>query len=155
MEIKFVGQDDPDLIQMSKELDGFYFSRFGKLYLAYRARNVLDGMAGAAVAYEDSKPCGCCCWKPFDAVTAEIKRVYVSPECRRKGVAKKLMETVELHAARNGCHRAVLETAKATEESVAFYRAVGYYILETDYGQYAGDAECVCLEKEISDGTMR
>ncbi len=155
MEVKFVGQDNPDLIQLSKELDGFYFSRFGKLYLAYKARHVLEGMAGAVVAYEDSKPCGCCCWKPFDAVTAEIKRMYVRPEYRRKGVAKNLIDKLELHAARNGCHRAVLETAKDTAESVAFYHAVGYHVLEEGYGLYAGDLACVCFEKEISDGTMR
>ncbi len=155
MEVKFVGEDNPDLIQLSKELDNFYFSRFGKMYLVYRANNVLEGMAGAAVAYEDSNPCGWCCWKPFDAVTAEIKRVYVCPEYRRKGVAKKLMETIELHAARSGCHRAVLETAKATEGALAFYRAVGYHVLKGGYGRYADDPDCVCFEKEISDGTMR
>lgn len=155
LEIRFVEQTDADLAALSGELDRFYLNRFGDAYLAYKPHNALTGLAGAAVAYTNGRPAGCCCWRPLDAVTAEIKRVYVRPDSRRQGVARRLAEEVERHAAASGCHRVVLETAKETAEAVAFYRGIGYHVLEEGYGPYTGDTDCMCFEKEISDGTMR
>ncbi len=155
MDVKFVNEDNPDLVKLSKELDDYYFKLYGDVYLKYKPLNSLKGLAGAAVAYEGGKPLGCCGWRPFDAVTAEVKRMYVRPEHRRKGAAKMLMDAIEVHAAKNGCHRAVLDTSKETPEAMAFYPAAGYKVIEGGYGAYVGDDACVCFEKEISDGTMR
>ncbi len=155
MDVKFVNEDADELVKLSGELDGFYFELYGDAYLKYKPLNSLKGLAGAAVIYEAGEPLGCCCWRAFDAVTAEIKRLYVRPEYRRKGAAKRLMEAIELHAAKSGCHRAVLDTSKDTPEAMAFYPSVGYKVLESGYGAYIGDKDCVCFEKEISDGTMR
>lgn len=147
-------EDNPALRKLSAELDDFYFALYGDAYHKYLPRNSLTGMAGAAVLYEEGQPIGCCCWKPYDAVTAEIKRVYVRPEARRKGVARRLMEAVELHAAKSGCHRALLDTATDTPEAVAFYKSLGYHVLKGGYGSYAGDADCICFEKAIFGGTI-
>lgn len=155
MEVKFVNENDKTLVQLSGELDQFYFARFGKDYLEYQPHNQLTGLAGAAVAYENGEPCGCCCWRALDAVTAEIKRVFVRPEARRNGAARSLLEAIEAHAAASGCHRAVLETAKDTPDAVAFYHRIGYTVLPEGFGPYMGDANCICFEKTISDGTMR
>ena len=155
MDIRFVEETSAELAALSKELDDFYFARFGEDYLYYQPKNTLTGLACAAVAYENGTAVGCACWRAFDAVTAEIKRVYVRPAVRRQGAARRLLEAVESHAAASGCHRAVAETARETPEAVAFYRAAGYRDLPGGYGPYVGDESCVCLEKEISDGTMR
>ena len=155
MELQFVNEDNADLISLSGALDAFYFDRFGEQYLPYLPHNKLTGLAGSAVAYKDGTPCGCVCWKAFDAVTAELKRMFVRDDCRRQGIARALVEAVEAHAAASGCHRMVLETAVETPEAVAFYRAIGYTVLKEGFGPYIGDADCVCFEKEISDGTMR
>ena len=76
------------------------------------------------------------------------------PACRRQGIAGKIVAALEQHAAASGCHRAVLETGADMPEAIAFYEKQGYHLVP-NYGDFAGDEVCVCMEKEISDGTMR
>lgn len=155
MEIRFVEQDDRALAQLSQELDSFFFDLLGAVYLEYQPHNTLSGLAGAVVAYEAGEAVGCACWKPFDAVTAELKRVYVRPEQRRSGTARRMVAQIEQHAAASGCHRMVIETAKELDGAAALYLGQGYRPLPEGFGPYIGDSGSLCFEKEISDGTMR
>ena len=154
MNIKFVDVDDGDLLALVAELDLFVHAGWGETAERYKQYHVLSGMACAVVAYIDGKPAGCGCWRAYDAVTAEIKRMYVRPAYRRQGVACAVMEAVERHAAKSGCHRAVLETGADMPEALAFYKKNGYRVVP-NYGDFIGDEICVCMEKPISDGTMR
>lgn len=149
MELRFVDQTDAALAKLSAELDDYYFAQFGALALQYHSHNALQGFAGVVLAVQDGAAVGCCGWKPLDAVTAEIKRVYVRADCRRQGAARAMLAATEAHAAASGCHRAVLETAAETPEAVAFYRACGYKVLPEGYGAYVGDANCICLQKQL------
>lgn len=148
MEIKFVDADNADLIALVEELDVFFHAGWGETAERYKQYHVLSGMACAVVAYIDGQPAGCGCWRPFDAVTAEIKRMYVRPDYRRQGVAAAVMETVEKHAAATGCHRAVLETGADMPEALAFYQKNGYQIVP-NYGDFVDDEICVCMEKAL------
>ena len=80
--------------------------------------------------------------------------MYVRPAYRRQGIAGKIVAALEQHAAANGCHRAVLETGADMPEAIAFYERQGYRLVP-NYGDFVDDDICVCMEKEISDGTMR
>ena len=89
-----------------------------------------------------------------DAATAEIKRMFVQPEYRRRGVAMQLIAQIEAHAAASGCHRAVLETGADMDGAIAAYERMGYQRC-AGFGDFVNDTGVVCMEKEISDGTMR
>lgn len=155
MDIRLVASNHPDLITLSEELDAFYFNLFGDIYRQYQSYNALAELAGAAIAYEGNRLCGCCCWRPFHQTTAEIKRMFVRSAARRNGVARRLIQAIEQHAIQNGYRRAVLETARDTPEAIAFYQAVGYRILPEGYGIYRSDANCVCFEKTFFDTSKR
>lgn len=152
--LRFVDVSNPDLAVLVAELDVYFHAGWGSVAEKYKAYHALDGMACAVVAYIEERPAGCGCWRAYDPVTAEIKRMYVRPEYRRSGTAGKIVAALERHAAASGCHRAVLETGADMPDAIAFYQKQGYRLVP-NFGDFAGDEICVCMEKEISDGTMR
>ncbi len=154
MKIEFVESNHPDLLNLVRELDAFFMERYGENIKKYHKYHDMDSMACAAVAYLEDKPVGCCCWRAMDAVTAEIKRMFVKPEFRKRGIAARLAKELESHAAASGCHRAVIETYADMFEAITIYERMGY-IRCAAFGDFINDHNIVCMEKEISDGTMR
>nr|WP_297175659.1 GNAT family N-acetyltransferase [uncultured Agathobaculum sp.] len=147
MKIKYVDVTDPDLCALIRAGR----SAAGKKYMPQHAP---DSMACAVVAYIAGKPVGCGCWRAYDPVSAEIEQMYVCPACRRQGAADGMLPALEQHAAASGCHRAVLAAGADMPEAIALFQKHGYRLMP-NYGDFAGDNLCVCMEKEISDGTMR
>lgn len=153
-ELKFVDVTNADLAALVAELDAYFRAGWGEAADHYKQYHTLDGMACAAVAYIEGTPAACGCWRAFDPVTAEIKRMYVRPAYRRQGIAGKIVAALEQHAAASGCHRAVLETGAEMPDAIAFYEKQGYRLVP-NYSDFVDDEICVCMEKQISDGTMR
>ncbi|MCJ8170750.1 GNAT family N-acetyltransferase [Atopomonas sediminilitoris] len=51
----------------------------------------------------------------------EIKRMYVLPEARGKGIAKKIIVALETSAYESGCRELMLETGPYQPEALSFY----------------------------------
>jgi GNAT superfamily N-acetyltransferase len=66
----------------------------------------------------------------------ELKRMYVRPEARRKGVSRALLAAAEELARGLGARRMMLETGTAQPEAMALYAASGYEPAEP-YGPFA------------------
>ncbi|MGH3254350.1 MAG: GNAT family N-acetyltransferase, partial [Streptosporangiaceae bacterium] len=58
--------------------------------------------------------------------TAEIKRLYVRPAYRGKGIARILMSHAHHHAAQHGITRLILDVLPARTAVIGFYRRLGY-----------------------------
>lgn len=56
----------------------------------------------------------------------EIKRVYVAPEARGRGLSRRLMERLEGLAVAEGFSVAMLETGDRQPEALGLYRTTGY-----------------------------
>jgi DNA-binding MarR family transcriptional regulator/ribosomal protein S18 acetylase RimI-like enzyme len=69
---------------------------------------------------------GCGALKPIDATTAEIKRMWVAPEARGLGIARRLLVALEDEARQSGMKRVVLDTNRSLAEAQALYRKAGY-----------------------------
>ena len=82
--------------------------------------------------------------------TFEVKRIYIAPEFRRKGVASAVIAALEQDAAKHGFTKAILETARTTEDSAALYTKLGYRVIPY-YGSPAGAENCLCFEKNLGD----
>ena len=78
------------------------------------------------VAYRDSKPVGCAALKRLDPTTAEIKRVYVAPEARGRGVARALLARLEEIARDFGYTTLRMDTGAKQPASVALFSSIGY-----------------------------
>lgn len=81
------------------------------------------------VARTEGKPVACGGLKfPGDG-TAEVKRVWVSPTVRGRGVAKRLMAELEERAGER-VDRVRLDTNQTLTEAIAMYRKLGYYEID-------------------------
>ena len=78
----------------------------------------------------------------------EIKRMFVLPDCRGRGVARAILAALEAEARRRGYARAILETGNRQTEAIALYHACGYDRIEP-FRQYVGSEKSVCFGKNL------
>lgn len=99
-------------------------------------------------------PVACGCFKPIDSQPAEIKRIYVQPGHRKKGLPTKILEALETWAGELGYLKAVLETGKGQPEAIALYRKSSYQTIE-NYGPYKNLENSICMEKLIKKNRVQ
>lgn len=78
----------------------------------------------------DGAPLGCGGVRLLPGRIAEIKRMWVSPAARGRGVGRALLGALEAEAARLGAGEVRLDTNAALTEAVALYRSSGYRPVE-------------------------
>jgi GNAT superfamily N-acetyltransferase len=101
------------------------------------------------VAEVDGRPVGCGGWRVHGPGEVELKRMYVDPAVRRRGVAVALLSALERTAAEAGHRRMVLNSGDRQPEALALYARAGY----TDapgYGIYAGSPDAVFLGRDLT-----
>ena len=148
MELRFVSPESPDFAMLAQKLDEYYFELVGDVQLRYADANRPTNFACRAILYEDNAPVACGCWKAIDDTTAEIKRIYVLPEHRRKGAASMIVTAMEQDALKAGFRHYILETARTTMDSAKLYFSLGFKEIDY-YGSPAGAENCRCFEKNV------
>lgn len=78
------------------------------------------------VARREGAPVGCAGLKLHPDGTAEIKRMWVSPDARGLGLARRMLRALEDHAREAGATRLRLDTNGALKEAQALYRREGF-----------------------------
>ena len=100
------------------------------------------------IARVDGEPTGCGALRRIDDTTAEIKRMYVAPTGRRRGIARRILAELERAAAEFGYRAVRLETGIYQAEAIALYESSGYRRIPA-FGHYVGSAISVCYEKLV------
>ena len=109
----------------------------------------LEGGRGTFLVARDSgRAVGCGAIRLNDARTAEVKRMYVEPKQRGKGVGKAILASLEAAAQKIGARRLVLETGSHSPDALALYRGAGFMEIDC-WGEYATSPTSVCLEKKL------
>ena len=103
------------------------------------------------VAEVDGVPAGCGAWRVYPPGGVEIKRVYVEPAFRRRGLAQAIMAELERTAAQAGHRAVVLNTGNRQPEALALYADLGY-VPVPGYGVYACSPGAVFLGKDLPPG---
>ena len=130
-------------------LDQDLAERDGAEHGFYAQYNTIAQLDHVVVAYLGSEPVGCGAFKPFDANAVEVKRMFVQPAHRQRGVARAVLAELETWAAELGYANCVLETGKRQPEAIALYQRSGY-AFTPNYGQYIGIDNSVCLRKTLT-----
>jgi putative acetyltransferase len=104
--------------------------------------------AAFVVAWLDGEPVGCGALRPMDEDAAEIKRMYVCPAARGKGISKKILHTLEVLARDFGYQVVRLETGVRQPEAIHVYEKSGYQRI-ANYGPYVGSERNLCFEKSL------
>ena len=101
------------------------------------------------VARWDGVAVGCGAVRFVSGDYAEIKRMYVIPQWRGRGVAQSLLEHLERLSQQNGFCLLRLETGIYQQEAVVLYERAGFSRCEA-YGEYAEDGVSLCYEKKLT-----
>lgn len=148
MELRFVDAKSVDYKRLADALDAYYYTLVGDVQDRYKDVNRPENMNCLIVAYEGDSAVACGAWKRVDEKTAEVKRIYVLPEFRRRGIASAIIRKLEAHIQEHGYCQILLETARTTGDSQALYLSLGYTEIPY-YGSPAGAENCRCFLKEI------
>ncbi|MFE9889725.1 GNAT family N-acetyltransferase [Streptomyces scopuliridis] len=156
MEIHAVAYDHPDAVKLSDQVQAEYTSRFGyDDTTPQRPWHFGPPQGLYLLAYEDGAPVASGGWRAQDADDegyrrgdAEVKRMYVVPEARGRGLARRILAALEDSARRAGRVRMVLETGIPLTEAIALYRSSGY-VPTADFGPYRGHPDSTFFEKTL------
>jgi putative acetyltransferase len=108
--------------------------------------NKTDNINHVVIYYDGDKAIGCGAFKEYQWGTAEIKRMYVIPEYRGKGIAGLILEELELWAKSLEYDECILETSINLNSAIALYIRSGYRPTK-NYGQYKDIENSLCFSK--------
>jgi putative acetyltransferase len=140
---------DPHFQSLVADLDKDLWSRYPAIQQNFTPFNKIDQAARVVVAYADDSPVGCGCFRAMDdKKTLEIKRMYVTPESRGKGIAKLILSELEKWGKNEGFIQAILETGNNQPEALAVYSGAQYKHIP-NYPPYTDIAESICMAKNL------
>ena len=146
--------DDPDAVLLIDEVQEFYVTLYGGPDTTPIDPLEMARPDGAFfIGTLDDKPILMGGWRfsrePIELPArrpAELKRMYVVPAYRGRGLARDLLRQVEDSAREAGADAMVLETGGPQVEAVGLYRATGYTDIGR-FGHYKNEADAVHLGK--------
>jgi putative acetyltransferase len=129
-------------------LDEELAQRDGEEHAFYDQFNKIENINNVIVAYAGQQPVAAGAFKKFSPEAVEIKRMFVMPGFRGKGIAFQILQQLENWAVGLGYSYCVLETGKKQPEAIALYKKSGYEVIP-NYGQYENVSNSVCMRKRI------
>lgn len=102
------------------------------------------------IAWLGGQPVGCGALRPFEEHIAEIKRMYVTPAGRRRGIARRILVELERQARGFGYRTIRLETGIRQPEAQRLYESLGYQRIGA-FGPYVDNPTSVCYGKGLGE----
>jgi GNAT superfamily N-acetyltransferase len=104
---------------LEEEIDrvsDYYREREGGFWVAVESGNIV-GMFGLESSGDDAM---------------ELRRMYVDPDVRRLGIARRMLHFAEQECRRRGRTRMELSTSELQREAVSLYRNAGYELVREE-----------------------
>ena len=147
---------DPDVQQLVAEVQAYYVSIYGGPDDSPIDHDEFTSPAGHFVLVRDDEgPVAMGGWRRrpdlderFGMTTAEVKRMYVTPRARRRGISRLVLDELEATAADAGVAMLVLETGVIQQDAIALYTSSGY-TRTVDFGHYADSELSRCYAKRL------
>jgi len=98
------------------KISDYYGQRQGGFWVAVEGRNVV-GMFGL---------------EPSSATAMELRRMYVDPDARRRGIARKMLAFAEEECRRRNRPRMDLSTSELQGDALSLYRNAGYQLVREE-----------------------
>lgn len=151
LRIEAVGYDHPDAARLIGEVQQEYVARYGGEDRAPIELADFTPPSGLfLVGYAEGAAVACGGWRAHGA-DAEIKRMYVTPAARGRGLARRMLAELERTARDAGHRRVILETGSQQPEAVVLYRSSGYTGIP-GYGYYACSPHSMHFGKILDAG---
>jgi GNAT superfamily N-acetyltransferase len=104
---------------LTEEIDrvlDYYREREGGFWVALEKEKIV-GTFGLEASGEDAM---------------ELRRMYVDPDLRRRGIARRMLHFAEEECRRRGRSRMVLSTSELQQEALSLYRDAGYALVREE-----------------------
>ncbi|MDQ6686286.1 MAG: GNAT family N-acetyltransferase [Actinomycetota bacterium] len=148
----------PDAVRLVEEVQGEYVHRYGGRDQDPMEPAYFQPPSGTfLVGYLDDKPVACGAWRRRSDVwfagtqtTAEIKRMYVAPAARGRGLARDMLVRLERTARDAGAEAIVLETGLPQPEAIGLYESSDYTPIP-GFGFHRASPLTRCYGKSLAD----
>ncbi|QPP08411.1 GNAT family N-acetyltransferase [Streptomyces bathyalis] len=158
MRVERVAYDHPDAMKLNDAVQLEYAERYGDGGdITPLDPGMFEPPRGVyLIAYEDDgRPVATGGWRTqnrndegYADGDAEIKRMYVVPEARGRGLARRILAALEDDARAAGRTRMVLETGMMQPEAIGLYSSSGYELVEK-FGLYRFEPASRCYARPL------
>ena len=149
VEIRIEAYDSATALPLIAEVQAEYVRRYGEsdaTPVDPAEFTPPDGLF--LIAYLDGTPVATGGWR-VNGPDAEIKRMYVAPAARGRGLARRILAELETTAAAAGLGRMILETGSKQPEAITLYRSAGYTRID-GFGHYRDEPDSRCFGKLLN-----
>ncbi len=116
-------------------------------YIALSLREEIDRIADYYaekdgsfwVATDGSRVVGMFGLEPSTATALELRRMYVEPDARRRGIARMMLRAAEEECRRRNCSNLDLSTSELQGDALSLYRSAGYRLVREEAPQSASN----------------
>ncbi len=144
--LKPISPADTEVQDLITKLNTFNLSLYNAVDCHLESpEQLINNKATMVGAYFDGRLTGMGALKQMEGY-AEVKRMFVEPEQRGKGLAEKILKTLEEIAVKNGNSIVRLETGSKHTAAIKFYSRMGYYRIK-QFGDYPVSDVSVLMEK--------
>jgi GNAT superfamily N-acetyltransferase len=150
MQLLRTSNQDEQFVALTRQLDDELRQRYGELQDLYAPHNRLDRIDTALLGVAEGQPVACGCFKRLDAQRAEVKRMFVHPQWRRRGYSEQLLRALEAWARELGVQQLLLETGRRQPEAIALYHKLGFTPI-AGYGPYVSLGNSLCMAKSLAE----
>lgn len=151
LEIRRLPYDSATAVTLTDAVQAEYVVRYGGVDTTPVAAQEFAPPHGEfLVAFLNGEPVGSAGFRSVAPGDAEIKRMYVTPAARGRGIARRLLAALEQSATAAGCHRMILETGSKQPEALALYESSGYGAVPA-FGTYRCAPGARHLGKALAD----
>ncbi len=151
--LQIVPVEGPEALALLRGLLEEYWQSFGFTPCFQNFSGELAGLPGAyappdgrlAMAWTGNQPAGCIAIRRLDELRGEVKRLFVRPAFRGRGVGRALLQWVIAEARSAGYAEIVGDTMPVMLEALALYRRMGFERTEPYAAQPAEGAVFIRL----------
>ena len=141
--------DTPDAIQLIDELEGVLAPLYpSESRHGYSVEKLLKQDVAFFVLRVDGDPAGCGGVQFYEEGYAELKRMYVRPAYRGRGLSKRILNHLAAYSAQHEYTILRLETGIYQAEAIGLYEGMGFYKVPP-FGDYHEDPNSLFYEKKL------
>jgi GNAT superfamily N-acetyltransferase len=141
--------NDERFTTLTAQLDKDLWERYPGSQQEYDKHNKIHKDVKAVIAIENDNPVGCGAFRELENREVEIKRMFVQPDYRGRGISKLILQELEKWAKERSYINAKLETGDKQPEAISLYQKAGY-IRIANYEPYTHMPESICMQKPLS-----
>jgi putative acetyltransferase len=153
IEVVQVAADSPEAVELIGELDEHLMGHPypAQSRHAFSVEKLLRERVVFFLTRYEGRLAGCGGIKMFDTDYGEVKRMFVRPEFRGKGLGKAMLRHLAEYARSNDVSILRLETGIYEVEAIGLYEGFGFQ-RRTPFGGYVEDPMSIYFEKNIGNG---